>query len=254
MRKQLIPCAAILVSVLLPLCARAQALAPQDRHERKSITVTGDAEIKVEPDEIVLTLGIETQDKDLARSKTLNDEVARKLLAALSSLGIDSEHIQTERLSIEPAYSSYRTAEDFIGYIVRKTFVVTITDVSRFDEVLSVSLASGVNNVEGIQYRATAMRSYKDQARSLAIRAAKEKAVALARDLGQEVGEPYSIVENGSDWYSWYGGSRWSSRAGGMSPNVSQNAGAGSTWGGDGEIEPGRISVTASVTVTFDLK
>ena len=253
MKSMAISSAAIFISVVTLFAAQAASAEPQPRADQRTITVNGDAEIKVEPDEIILTLGIETQDKDLARSKDLNDDIAGKLLAALRGLGIDRKHIQTDYLNIEPVYENYARPENFIGYFVRKTFVVTLKDISKFEDVLSASLDAGVNKVQGIQFRTTALRKHRDEARALAVKAAREKAIALAGELGQKIGEPYSISETGSGWYSWYGSAWWGGRGGGMFQNVSQNAGGGSL-GDESVIAPGRISVNASVTVVFEMQ
>lgn len=92
------------------------------------------------------------------------------------------------------------------------------------------------------------------QARSLAIKAAREKAKDLAKELGQTVGDPHTIQENRSGWWSGYNswwGSRWS---GGMTQNVVQNVSGATAPGDDGSIALGQINVNATVTVGFELE
>jgi uncharacterized protein YggE len=106
--------------------------------------------------------------------------------------------------------------------------------------------------VHGIQFRSTELREHRDRARDLAIRAAKEKAVALAGALDQKVGEPIAIHEEHNGWYSGYGawwGSHWS---GGMTQNVIQNA-SSDGLAVEGSIAPGQIAITARVSVSFEL-
>jgi len=118
-------------------------------------------------------------------------------------------------------------------------------------------ITNGVNNVQGIDFRTTELRKYRDQARALAIRAAREKAEAMVGDLGVKVGKPISItVNDAGGWISWGGGGY---RGGGfntfngfqnVAQNVSQNAGGGT--GADGAtFAAGQISVSASVNVSF---
>jgi uncharacterized protein YggE len=86
----------------------------------------------------------------------------------------------------------------------------------------------------------------------LAIKAARERADALARELGQEVGQPYSIQEDPAGRWSAYDawwGSRWD---GGMTQNVIQNAGGAPPPTGS-TLAPGQISVNARVMVSFEL-
>ena len=109
-----------------------------------------------------------------------------------------------------------------------------------------------MSNVHGIQFRTTELRKHRDEARTLAIRAAQEKAVALAQELGQEVGQPHDIREDQSQWWSWYN-TGWGGRAGSMTQNVIQEGGSAPA-GTEGTLAPGQISVTAKVTVSFEMK
>ena len=106
---------------------------------------------------------------------------------------------------------------------MRKSIVLTLRDISKFESILSNVLKAGANYVHGVQFRTTELRKHRDEARSLAIKAAQKKANDLAKELGQIVGKPYKIQENPSGWWSWYN-SRWGARwSGGMTQNVIQN-------------------------------
>jgi uncharacterized protein YggE len=246
--------AALLITVTLGVApAAAQTAPPQDRAEPRLITVTGEAVVKVVPDEVVLTLGVESSDKQLRRARILNDERVKQVLAAAEQLGIPAKDIQTDHISIEPRYRDSYEQRDFIGYFVRQTIVITLKDVSQFEDLLTDVLDAGANYVHGIQFRTTELRKHKDAARALAINAAREKAVALAQELDQKVGKPYAIREDQEGWGSGYN-SWWGSAGGlGMTQNVVQNAG-NTGMEMDGALAPGQIGVTARVTVSFELE
>jgi Protein of unknown function (DUF541) len=55
-------------------------------------------------------------------------------------------------------------------------------------------------HVYGIEFRTCGLRKHRDAARGLAIQAAREKAIALAGELGQEVGRPIDIREEYKGW------------------------------------------------------
>jgi uncharacterized protein YggE len=217
------------------------------------ITVTGDAEVRVVPDEVILTLGVETWNKKLDVAKGDNDKIIARVLALTAEYGIEPQHVQTDYVSIEPRYrNGYYEESDFIGYFVHKTVVITLRDLSKFEGLLADALESGVNYVHGVQFRTTELRKHRDEARDLAVEAAREKAEAMAGALGQGVGQPLSIVEEQSGWWASYGawwGSRW---GGAMAQNVIQES-SGAAWTSDGSVAPGQINVNARVTVTFEL-
>jgi uncharacterized protein len=246
--------AALLITVTLGAApAAAQTAPPQDRAEPRLVTVTGEAVVNVVPDEVVLTLGVESSDKQLRRAKSLNDERVKQVLAAAERLGIPAKDIQTDHISIEPRYRDNYEQRDFVGYFVRQTIEITLKDISQFENLLTDVLDAGANYVHGIQFRTSELRKHKDEARALAIKAAREKAVALAHELDQNVGKPYSIREDQEGWWSGYN-TGWGSAGGlGMTQNVVQNAGNGGAEM-EGALAPGQLGVTARVTVSFELE
>jgi uncharacterized protein YggE len=205
--------------------------------------------VKVVPDEIEITLGVETRDRNLLAAKTQNSDKLQKTLAVLRGLNIDPKNVQTDYLSIEPDYSNNDRV--VIAYFVRRRIAVILHDLSKFESLLSGVLQAGVNYVHNIEFRNTELRKYRDRARSMAILAAREKAIALAKDLGQKVGRPHSIIEGGGGWLSpggWWGG-RW----GAMAQNVQSNSGNGAP-SESGGLSLGQITISAGVTVAFELE
>jgi len=237
----------------LALAAFVPSLARQDAQPPGSIATTGEAVVMVVPDEIILTLGVETQDQRLSVAKTQNDARVRKVIAAAQAHGVAAQHIQTDFISIEPVYDDYvDRIEDPIGYRVGKTIVITLRDMSQFDGLLADALQAGANYVHGIEFRTTELRKYRDQARELAIQAAQEKAAALAKAAGRSLGTATSISEGYSGWSSSYG--RWrASWRGASSQNVIQESG-GAAFVSEGGTAPGQIRVEASISVTFELR
>jgi uncharacterized protein YggE len=228
-------------------------------------TVSGSAEIKVVPDQIFLNVAVETRDKDLAEAKKQNDEHVSAALDFLKKNKVKETDVKTDYINIQPVYfennNVYRSSGTTSGgavdtkpvyYIVRKTIGIKITDVAKFDDLLSGLLASGVNSVEGVDFRTSELRKYRDQARSMAVKAAREKAQVMATELGAKLGKANSINENeGGGWMSWgsnrvqFGGQYQNSMM-----NGSQDAGlAGGSE--SGTISVGQISVTANVSVSF---
>jgi uncharacterized protein YggE len=237
------------LALLLVLTLSAWATNQSETVEPRTITVTGDAQLRVVPDEVILTLGVETWD----RAKEQNDAIIRALLALTAERGIAAEHVQTDYVNIEPRYrNGYYEERDFIGYFVRKSVVITLRDLSQFEDLLADALKAGVNYVQGIEFRTTELREHRDEARALAIQAAQEKAEALAGELGQGLGEPTMIQEQQSGWWSGYGswwGSNWGNT---LSQNVIQEIGNPSPGTGN-NLAPGQININARVAVTFEL-
>lgn len=229
----------------------ATRVAAHEEESPRLITVTGEAEIKVTPDEVIVTFGVESLAEKLEAAKTANDEIVARALEVARRHEIEDKHVQTDYFQVETDYD-HTSGRGYVleGYWVRRNVVVTLRDMSKFEDLVSDMLEAGVNHVHGVDFRTTELRKHRDRARSLAIQAAREKGVMMAGELGQRIGRPHSISEGRAGWWSWYGrwwGSSWRGR---MSQNVIQEAPGGM---GGGTLAPGQIAVTANVTVAFEL-
>jgi hypothetical protein len=215
--------------------------------------VTGEAEVRVIPDEAILTLGVETWHNDLSTAKRRNDQRTSQIIDVARAYGLSEKHVQTDHISVEPRYRDSYYREDLEGYLVRKSIILTVRDLETFDDLLTDAIDAGANVVLGIQFRTTELRKHRDRARELAIKAAREKAQDLAGALDQALGDPTNIHEEHVGWWSWYGAGWWGSHWNSASQNVVQNL-SGESPPTDGSIAPGQITVSARVRVTFQLR
>ena len=224
--------------------------------QKPNISVSGTAEIRVVPDEVNLRLAVETRSPNLDEAVKQNEARTAAVLKFLKESGIETKDVQTDFVEIHPQFDNDRRAQQLVPdyYQVRRSLGVRLRKVAQFDPVLAGVLRSGVNYVLGIEFRTTELRRHRDAARQQAIRAAKEKATALAAELEVKVGKARTIQEQTSGGYwGWSGNSNYYANA--MSQNVMQAAPAGG--GGDandGNLAVGMISVTATVNVTFELE
>jgi hypothetical protein len=238
------------ISVVVVLFSAVVGAAAQNPIQR-TIIVNGQAEIKVAPDEVLLSVGVETDNMDIARARADNDARIKAIVAAATRNGIPAEHIKTEFLDIQPRYRDEYERRTFLGYFARRSLALTLREPSKFEAVLSDVLTAGANYVHGVDFRTTQLRKHRDDARRQAIQAAREKAGDMAAALSVSLGAPVNITEQYSGWWSPYS-SWWGNRGGGMMfQNVMQDRrGAGA---GEDSLVPGQISVSATVSVTFEL-
>lgn len=231
-------------ALIASTCALAQETPP------RTITTSGEALVYVEPDEVVVSLGVETADAGLSKAVADNDELSARLLKAIRDLGVNEANIQAEDLTVEIRYvTGWKPVVE--GYIARRAYMVKLVRAKKLEKLVETALKNGCNRLMGFEYRTTELRKHRDQARKMSIRAAREKAVALAGELQCTVGAPRTINEQQGYWgyYSsrWGGGHNW------MSQNVAQVAPGGPDGGESDTMPVGRIAVRAQVSVTFDL-
>ena len=233
-----------------------QIISAQQFDDRPKIMVNGEAVVKVEPDQIIITFGVETWDNDIMIAKQKNNDIMKKAMTVIKDFKIPDADVQTDYLSVEPRYDDNFDKRNFIGYFIRNTFVVTLSDPEKVEDLVTSVLQSGVNYIHGISFQTTQFKKYREQARDLALNAAKEKAEKMAGSLGQSIGEPLQINEGygGSDWWYYNSWSGWGyNRSNVMSQNIVQNI-QNSSGQLSETIALGKISIKANVSVTFELK
>jgi uncharacterized protein YggE len=218
---------------------------------QQTINVSGDAEIKVVPDQVVLFLGVEVHAKVLEEARRENDRRVAAVRSAVEKLGLRGGDVQTDFIQLGIVYMDDGVAPRY--YYSRKSMVLVVNKVDEMEQILSTAIDAGATHIHGVEFQTTKLREFRDQARALAVKAATEKARDMAAAAGMKtVGGPISISASQYGGRSWYG-SGWgmgSQRM--MSQNVVVNAGFGSDT--QGTIALGRISVTATVSLQFRIE
>ena len=214
-----------------------------DRIETRLITVAGEAEVTVAPDEVVFDVTVQTINKDLRLAKNQTDDRLKKLIELTRKYQIGAADVQTDYIRLEPRYRGNDESRLFIGYSVRKDLVFTLRDVAQAESLLSELIESGISRINGVRFQTSQMRKYRDQARALAMKAAHEKATALSAEIGQKIGKAYSIEEETPSRLGPY-----QNVTANNTIMVSDDATAS-----EGTLALGQIKVTARVMVKFEL-
>jgi len=255
--------AAVLVFLLLSadlLTVKAQgatsAPTPQPQpvcDSSRTVQVTGSAMINVTPDRALIQLGVQSNGATPDAVQLANSLAIQKVIKALLAQGVEAKDIATDLYVIEPVYENYDSLY-IKGYRINNIVAITLRDVKKTSAILAAALSAGANQVINVEFYTSELRKYRDQARELAMRAAKDKAQALAAAAEAETGCVLNINENSWSYYNggWYGRNQnmWAQ-------NTVQNAApSGGSGGGTGDepISLGQISVKAEVGVTFGLK
>lgn len=240
--------AARFLAMALAMLALAAAAAAEST---PTISVSGNAEIRVEPDEAVLVFGVEAMEMDMPAARRAVEAAQARAVEFLRANGIEPEDIRTDRLDASPQWRHRDGERHFLGYQVRQSTAVTIRDMAQVSGLVAGVLESGATHIHDLSFRTTELRRHRDEARRLAVRAAREKAEDMAGELGVAVGPPIRIDEGSARHFL---PSPWGWAAGGMMmQNVVQvQPSAGGS--GDGAIALGRITVTAEVSITFRLE
>lgn len=192
MRKLIVVVTLGLITPLLVLgCTREViSLTPQST-ETTGISVTGEGKVAVVPDQVLLTLGIDSQEATVELARQRAAEAMDRVLAALKAQGVAERDIQTRRLSITPVERADRDGRvRREGYRVTNDVLARLRTVDRAGAVVDAVAAAGgdLTRIQGIQFAIENPENVREQAREKAMADARTRAQQVARGMGVSLG------------------------------------------------------------------
>jgi len=158
------------------------------------ITVTGTGNVSGVPNQLVLSMGVQTSGSSVAGALRQANEAVRAITRVLSHSGVSAPSIQTSGLSIQPSYSNSGAPS---GYGVSEQLSVTLNNLSTAGTQISQAARAGGNAtvIDGVSLNLSDTGTLLASARAKAVADAKAKASAYARALGRPLGPVVSMSE-----------------------------------------------------------
>nr|WP_288826143.1 SIMPL domain-containing protein [uncultured Clostridium sp.] len=248
MNKTLAAAAATAAVLGLTACtqtAGASAPAPQavvNAQNQNNIQVQSEEEVKVVPDKAEVSFAVSSQAADPKSVQDLNSTDVNKVISFLKSTGIDEKSIQTSNFGLQPIYD-WNDGQKITGYEMRTGIVVSDIPMDQVGTLLTSSIDAGINNIDRISYLSSKYDESYQEALKKAVESSKVKAEAMAAASGKSLGEVTNVQEISSYNENRYTTYAADSATGSLEAGAKQIA-----------IEPGQISITAQVTVTYSIK
>lgn len=168
--------------------------------EVPKISVTGDAETDVMPDQVVLSLTVLTEGKDAASVQTDNSKKMNQVMDALKNEGVTEKEIETTNYNIYPWQEWDQTTQKTInkGYRAQHTIQVKRNDIKSAGKMLDLAVKNGINTVDNVYFTLSDAKEkeVKEELVATASAKAKKKAETLAKNLGVSVGKVRMVSES----------------------------------------------------------
>lgn len=227
-----------LLAVAMSGCSTASTVASSSPTARV-ITVSGLGNARGEPDLARLTIGVNVAEEEISEAVNESNRIIDDVTAVLRDLGVAESDIQTSNFSIwteeqwDPETGQRR--EERL-YRVDSTVQITVRQVDTVGEILQAAIDAGANNIYGLSFGIDDASGLAAEARLGALQNAREKAEAIAAELGVELGEVQSVIET----------------SGGSPMPVFESAAMG-LGGGGGEppISEGSMTLSVNVQMSF---
>ena len=230
--------------VIISLALISSAYAANDSSSENVIHASGTGTIIGTPDRAQVTFSVQTENSDVKAAQAENAANMNKVFDALVASGLTRDSLKTISFNIYPVY------EDSTGiltpkiktYRVTNTLTVTLHDVSKTGEVIDVAVANGVNQADSIQFMLS------DEQSQLLRTEALKKAVLQARTDADTVASAMGTGVTGV---------KSADISGGYSPILFQNyqndLSTAAKSVAPTPIQPGDVTVTAQVTITYTI-
>lgn len=205
--------------------------------DRRTIAVSGSAQVQGEPDRAVVRLAIETRADDPSAARTDAAERADGMRAALSELGLDDNQVRSEGFRLHEDRRRSADGEE-TTYVARHQFEVTVEDLDRTGEVIDAALDGGATNVRGVRFTLS-----EEQAEELR-QEALERAMDDARDEAGTIADSSDLTVEDVRHASTRSNRRPMELR--EAPGLAGGDAAGT------ELNPGPVTVRATVEVRYD--
>ena len=228
---------ALLVSACGPTTINQAAQPPL-----RSVSVSGAGTAYLVPDIAYIYVGVHTEKPSAAEAVDENNDQTQTMIEALRDFGIDAKDIRTTNFSIWPQDKYDPMTGTPTGqkvYVVDNTVYVTIRDLDKLGELLDTVIAAGANTVNSVQFDVANKDEALKQARADAVKDAKEKAEELVDAAGVKLGDVQTISFFDNVAYPVFDG---------------KGGGGGVAAEAAVPIQPGQLTFTVTVNVTYEIK
>jgi uncharacterized protein YggE len=206
------------------------------------LSVAGSGQAYLAPDIAYIYIGVHTEKLTAAESVSENTAQTETVIKAITDFGIDAKDIRTTNFSIWPMdkydpVSGTPTGEK--TYAVDNTVYVTVRELDKLGDLLDTVVQAGANTVNSVQFDVADKDEALKTARADAVKDAQEKAKELAEASGLSLGEIQSIGFVDSNPFPVFDG---------------KGGGGGAAEAASVPIQPGQLTFTVSVNISYEIK
>src|SRR5947209_11113152 len=147
------------------------------------VVVTGDATVQAQPDTVILSVAVVTQNASASEAQAENASKTDSVVRAVKSAAGAGAEVKTSGYSVQPQYVYKEGAPPTItSYVVRNSVSVTTGEMDRAGAIIDAASRAGANSIDGLSF--TLRRD--EQVRGQALAAATPVALGKARVVAEE--------------------------------------------------------------------
>lgn len=238
----------VIRSVFLFACLLLVTTAGYDSHAqdsqngKRTLSVTGNGKADAAPDVAYLTLSVETLAKNASRAVKDNAETTNKVIQVIKSKLGKNDKVSTAGYSLTPVheYNNQTNKTDFKGYRASNRIIVEAHNLKEIGNIIDATAEAGLNNIESLSFDTTKRDDFRRESLTRAVNDAKTTAETLAKAAGVKITRILQLSPSFDYPVPVYRDYALAKEAAPAAPPT--------------PIEPGDISVSASVNIVFEIE
>jgi uncharacterized protein YggE len=205
----------------------------------RTLNVNGLGTTYLTPDIAYIYIGVHNEGATASETVTANKTQTAAVLSALKKAGVEDKDLRTTNFSIYPSqqYDANGVVTGTI-YIVDNTVYVTVRNLDGLGALLDDTISAGANSINSIQFDVADKTAAVKEARAKGVQDAQTQAKELAAAAGITLGDIQNI--------SYYDNS--------PVPMMADGKGGGSATNAAVAIQPGQLTISVSVSITYGIK
>lgn len=212
----------------------------------------GTGSVTAEPDTSQISFSVSKTAQNLSDAQNQGNSFTNTIVQDLEKIGVNKNDIKTENYN---SYSNYRNNQEPNGimmpfrqmgttiesYTVTQTITISLHNIAKANSVIDTITKDGAENISGpnVTFSQSKQKDLLNQAQTLAIADAKQKAQNLAHAAGIQLGRVVNIQENNNNPFP-------------IQPLMMKAAGIPAESGAPTQINAGESTITASVTLSYE--
>lgn len=184
-----------LLPLVLALATLGSALPAGAEAPPRLVAVGGRGEVRVEPDQAKVALGVEAREPTLEAARLRANRTVEALLKLTRELGIPERQVASTRLSVMPEYvwEEKSAQRRLVAYQVSRTVNIDLRDLEKLGALVERGLSLGANQAGDPVLDHSRRTELEREALALATKDALRNATAMAAALGLTVGSARSL-------------------------------------------------------------
>ena len=231
------------ICFIFVLSALDGSFAQDGKYEKNTLSITGKGKITASPDKASISIAVESMSDTAQGAVKESSEKTNKVMEVIKTGLGEEDKVSTAGYNLSPVYeyNSETKKSEFKGYRASNQIIVETRNLNDLGKLIDSVAQAGSNRIDSLSFDSTEKETYKKQALVMAVKDAKATADTVAQAAGVKIVKILSIMPSSDIPMPIY---RDYEVRGKMALAESSPT----------PIEPGELTVNASVTMVFEIQ